>query len=280
MSKKSPSFAEILSWSEDQCREHLEARRWPNGVCCPHCGVMEPYRVTRKSPGKNKITRLYKCRACRRQFSVTVGTVFERSHVPLRLWLAAIAEVCSDKKGTAAHELHRKLGVDYKTAWHMLHRLREAMRSKGEQPKLTGTVEADATYVGGRYRRGAPIFHERIRDEIEMGIRKKGGSLKQGKGLAGKPHPRTQKAVVFGISERGGEVRAMVVKDEAAKYVQPLMEENIDLCVGGVIDGRETLEEAAGKLVDMIIAVANGQLTKAEIARHYEVAMPIRGVTF
>jgi len=145
------------------------------------------------------------------------------------LWLAAIAEVCSDKKGIAAHELHRKLGVDYKTAWHMLHRLREAMRPKGEQPKLTGTVEADATYVGGRYRRGAPVYWERVRDEIEMGIRNKDGSLRQGKGLAGRPHPRTQKSVVFGMKQRDGEVRAIVVEDEASQYVGPLMEQNIDL---------------------------------------------------
>ena len=229
MSKKSPSLAKILGWSEDQCRDYLEARRWPNGPVCPKCGGVEPYKVTRRTGTKNKLRSFYKCRECKRQFTVTVGTVFERSHVSLRLWLAAIVEVCSDKKGIAAHELHRKLGVDYKTAWHMLHRLREAMRPVGERPKLSGTVEADATYVGGRYRRGAPAYHERIRDEIEMGIRNKDGSLKQGKGLAGKPHPRTQKAVVFGISERGGEVRAMVVKDEAAKYVQPLMADNIDL---------------------------------------------------
>ena len=228
MSKKAPSLAKILGWSEDQCREYLEARRWPSGPVCPRCGTVDPYKVTRRTGSKNKVRSLYKCRGCKRQFTVTVGTVFERSHVSLRLWLAAIVEVCSDKKGIAAHELHRKLGVDYKTAWHMLHRLREAMRPAGERPRLSGTVEADATYVGGKSRRGAPVHHERIQDEIEMGLRHPDGRPKSGP-RKGQPHPRAKKTVVFGMAQRGGEVRAMVVQDEVGKYVQPLLMENVDL---------------------------------------------------
>lgn len=217
---KMPTFIEVMGWSEDQCYEYIESRRWPNGVACIHCGAFDPYRITRKSKTKNLVSKLYKCRECRKQFSLTTGTVFERSHVSLRLWLAAIAEVVSDKKGIAAHELHRKLNVDYRTAWHMLHRLREAMRPKEERPKLDGTVEADSTYVGGKTRRGAPAMHERIKDEMEMGLRPK---------RVPQAEWRQHKTVVFGMVKRGGDVRASVVEDEATAHVRPLLTENVDL---------------------------------------------------
>jgi transposase-like protein len=131
---------------EDKAREHLEAIRWPDGPECPHCGLINATKLTGKSHRKG----LYQCNACREQFSVTVGTVFERSKVPLHKWLLANHLIVSSKKGISAHQLHRMLGVTYKTAWFMAHRIREAMKSTPSGP-MGGegcTVEADETYFG------------------------------------------------------------------------------------------------------------------------------------
>src|SRR5918999_6291235 len=128
--------------------EYLESIRWPNGPVCPHCGESErrPYAL------KSKTRRLWKCAACRKQYTVTVGTIFESSHIGLHKWLYAFWMVCSSKKGMSAHQLHRMLGVTYKTARFMAHRIRYAMES-APGAMLTGTVEVDETYVGGKVRR-------------------------------------------------------------------------------------------------------------------------------
>ncbi len=102
-------------------REHLEALRWADGRFCPHCGVVEG---TTPLKGKSHRPGLYYCNACKKQFSVTVGTIFERSHVPLNKWILAFHLMCASKKGMSAHQLHRMLGVTYKTAWFMAHRIR------------------------------------------------------------------------------------------------------------------------------------------------------------
>src|ERR687892_830110 len=128
--------------------EYLESLRWPNGPVCPHCGENE----RRHYPLKSKTRRLWKCAACRKQFTVTVGTIFERSHIPLNKWLLAFYLLCSSKKGMSAHQLHRTLGVTYKSAWFMCHRIREAMKQAPFTRLLTGTVEIDETYVGGKLR--------------------------------------------------------------------------------------------------------------------------------
>src|SRR4051794_37135381 len=135
--------------------EYVESLRWPNGVVCPHCGESErePMRLNVKGTKR----RVFKCRACRKQFTVMVGTIFESSHVPLNKWLAAFYLLCSSKKGMSAHQLHRMLGVTYKTAWFMFHRIREAMRDPAFAERLTGVVEVDETYVGGKGRRGQRI---------------------------------------------------------------------------------------------------------------------------
>lgn len=134
---------------ETKAREHLEALRWPEGPSCPHCGEAE--NVVRME-GKAHRAGLLQCRSCRKQFSVTVGTLFERSHIPLHKWLLAFHLMASSKKGMSAHQLHRMLGITYKSAWFMAHRIREAM-TEPNRPKLGGggkVVEADETFFGRR----------------------------------------------------------------------------------------------------------------------------------
>src|SRR5947208_6669985 len=135
----------------------VEARLWPEGPVCPHCGG-----VDRISKMKGKATRagLYKCYQCRKQFTVKVGTVFEDSHVPMRLWLQAVYLLCSSKKGISSNQLHRTLGVTLKTAWFMSHRIREAMRVVGVEP-MGGAgeiVEIDETWSGRI--EGQPLSHK------------------------------------------------------------------------------------------------------------------------
>ncbi len=161
----------------DKAREHLEAIRWPDGPICPHCGVIDNSAALK---GKAHRPGVYKCRDCRKQFSVTVGTVFERSKVPLNKWLLATHLLASSKKGISSHQLHRSLGVTYKTAWFMMHRLRLAMESTDTTPMGSGggIVEADETYVGRR--------------KGEKKRRSGGG----------------HKMKVFALVERGGKVRS------------------------------------------------------------------------
>jgi len=130
----------------DAAREHLESLRWANGIFCPHCGGTE--KIT-KLEGKSTRPGVYKCNDCRSPFSVTVGTVFERSKIPLNKWLLAAQLMAASKKGISSHQIHRMLGVTYKTAWFMTHRLREAMTSEGGMLGGNGgPVEVDETYWG------------------------------------------------------------------------------------------------------------------------------------
>lgn len=134
---------------EDAAREHLEAIQWPNGPVCPHCGATNEATLL---AGKSTRPGVYKCRPCQKPFSVTVGTVFERSKIPLTKWLLATELLTSSKKGISAHQLHRMLGVTYKTAWFLAHRIREAMAPlEGSEPPLGGegqVVEADEAELG------------------------------------------------------------------------------------------------------------------------------------
>lgn len=168
----------------DRAREYLEALRWPNGAVCPHCGsVAEHYKLE----GEKHRAGLYKCKDCREQFTVTVGTVFERSKIPLNIWLQAVYLLCSSKKGMSSHQLHRTLGVTYKTAWFMTHRIREAM-NQGKDGLLGGgggTVEADETYWGACNR-------------------SKAGQAKKGRGY-------DHKQKIVSLVERNGSVRSFHV---------------------------------------------------------------------
>jgi transposase-like protein len=171
--------------------DYLESIRWPDGPICPHCGESE----RRPYPLKNSKTRkLWKCAGCRKQYTVTVGTIFEGSHIGLHKWLLAFYLLCSSKKGMSAHQLHRMLGVTYKSAWFMAHRIRYAMEQPPFARQLTGTVEADETYVGGKVRRSNVKKHRSL-DPM-------------------KPDPRQQtgrganKVPVMLLVERGGQARS------------------------------------------------------------------------
>lgn len=178
----------------DKAREYLEAIRWPNGPVCPHCGVVgDHYALS----GKAHRPGVYKCKDCRKQFTVTVGTVFERSKVPLHQWMQAVYLICSSKKGCSSHQLQRTLGVQYKTAWFMTHRLREAMKSPGGViGGGGGTVEADETYIG-----------------------RKPGTVKR-RGYA-------HKEAVFSLVERNGSVRSFHVNDVTAETLKEKLKQHV-----------------------------------------------------
>lgn len=178
---------------ENEARKHLEAIRWPDGPVCPHCDSVDGhYRLEGTGGAKGKKARpgLLKCKDCREQFSVTVGTVFEHSKVPLTKWLLATHLLCSSKKGISSHQIHRTLGVTYKTAWFMTHRIREAMKPSVDAGPLGGpgkTVEADETYLA------------------------KSPKTRKPKGLPLNAHPAPQ---VFSLIERGGNIRSMHLDDK------------------------------------------------------------------
>jgi transposase-like protein len=188
--------------NEAKAREHLEATRWPHGPECPHCGVVDQ---ATQLHGKAHRPGVYECRACRTQFTATVGTVFERSKVPLNKWMLASFLMASSKKGVSAHQLHRSLGVTYKTAWFMAHRLREAMREPSPSP-LGGSgkiIEADTTYVGGREKNK----HARQRDAKHIG----------GAG----------KEIVHSLVERGGRARSHHIANVTGKTLRPILVKNV-----------------------------------------------------
>src|SRR4051812_8021051 len=176
MDLKNPTFTD-----ENAARTYLEANRWPDGAACPSCGLLDT--VSSLPPKGSMGEGWYHCRQCREKFTVRVGTLYERSHVPLHKWLLATHLLCSSKKGISAHQLHRLLGITYKTAWFMAHRIREGMAPKkpgpmGGEGKI---VEADEPYIG----------------KAEASSRK------------GKRNPLgfRHKRMVVALVERGGEVR-------------------------------------------------------------------------
>jgi len=147
---------------EAKARKLLESLRWPNGPVCPHCkntGEKCISKLQAKSQSRKGVRHgVYFCGACRRQFTVTVGTVMERSHIPISKWLMALFLLCSSKKSLSANQIHRMIGVTYKTAWFLCHRIRLAMTpNELVQPKLTGTVEVDEAFVGPKGKPKTPV---------------------------------------------------------------------------------------------------------------------------
>ncbi|MGE0500268.1 MAG: IS1595 family transposase [Rhizobiaceae bacterium] len=145
-------LTDAIYTDEHKAREHLEKLHWPHGPICPHCGNSAQDRIT-KLQGQSTRPGVYKCKECRKPFSVTVGTLMERSHIKINVWLAAMHLLTASKKGMSAHQMHRMLGISYESAWFLCHRLREAMREDTPKGGLGGqnkVVEADEAYVGGK----------------------------------------------------------------------------------------------------------------------------------
>lgn len=180
---------------DDKAREYLESLRWPNGPVCPHCEASEGHY---QLEGKAHRPGLWKCSACRQQFSVTVGTVFESSKVPLSKWLTAVYLLTSSKKGISSHQLHRTIGVTYKTAWFMTHRIRHAMSDEGGGLLGSGgkPVEADETYIG----------------------RKPGRDTRRGYG---------HKHTVFALVERDGRVRSTHITGKTFDGIKKALKDNV-----------------------------------------------------
>ncbi len=175
----------------DAARAHFEAIRWPNGPYCPFCGGFDRVAVL---GGKSMGPGWYHCSDCRKKFTAAVGTIYERSHIPLTKWLFATHLLCSSKKGMPAHQVGRMLGLPYKTSWFMCHRIREGMRELNPTP-MGGegmTAEADETIIGGREKN--KYAHKRNAGNI-------GG---------------TGKEAVFALVERGGKVRSRHVANVSA----------------------------------------------------------------
>jgi transposase-like protein len=163
--------------TDEQCIEFLEKVRWPDGVRCTVCGGDKISRVARKNPGKNRRLSLYTCLepTCKTQFSVTTGSMFHDSHLPLHKWFMAVALMVDAKKGMSANQMMRHLKVSYRTAWYLAHRIRKAMEETGNFPLLAGTVEVDETYIGGRQ---CGHKSQRKNKDVVIGIRERGGPLR------------------------------------------------------------------------------------------------------
>ncbi|HXF53268.1 MAG TPA: IS1595 family transposase [Hyphomicrobiaceae bacterium] len=198
---------------EDLARAHIEKLRWPDGVVCPHCDAPKELIAAVEHTGKrtkpvpegkkHRPARkgLYFCNSCKAQFTVCVGTVLEKSHIPMHKWLAGFFLMCSSKKGISAHQLHRNLKLSYKSAWFMAHRIREAMRSGGlAPPRPMGgpgqIVEVDETFIG----------------------RKKGARTRGG---------YQHKQVALTLVSRTGEARSFQVDHASAQELEPIIRENI-----------------------------------------------------
>jgi transposase-like protein len=196
--RKPTSLIEAVRYFSDLdvCTDFVAKLRWPNGPFCPSCGCTEySYLTTR---------RLWKCKGCKKQYSVKLGTIFEDSALPLSKWLPAVWLVANSKNGISSHELGRALGVTQKSAWFMLHRIRLAMQT--ESFLLSGEVEADETYIGGKARN----MHADVR--ARRGI------------TPGRP---THQTPVFGMIERGGRVRAEVVPNVKGSTLRPRIKESV-----------------------------------------------------
>ncbi|HEY1656757.1 MAG TPA: IS1595 family transposase [Candidatus Sulfotelmatobacter sp.] len=197
---------------EDKAREFIEKLRWPDGPVCPHCGEIDnAYRLAPKPSKKGTHVRkgVWKCGGCREQFTVTVGTIFEDSHIPLSKWLLAYHLLCASKKGMSAHQLHRMLKVTYRSAWFMAHRIRYTMSQEPLSSKLGGVVEIDETYVGGKRRHHQP-------QQVKPGVR-----------AQDRLGPFDGKAPVVAVLQREGRVQSMHMQKVTAENLRPVIEQMV-----------------------------------------------------
>jgi transposase-like protein len=200
MKAKSLTFAQATELNEEQAREYFESILWPGGPECPHCGSKKAWDIK----GASARPGVYECAECKKQFTVTVGTVMHGSHISIRQWLMAFCLMTSSKKGVSALQLQRNLGLgSYKSAWHLAHRIRFAMTEGTFRKPLKGTVEVDETYVGGKSRGGKP-----------------------GRGAE-------KKTPVVALVERNGRVHSKPVERVNAKTLKGAIRENVhkDSCI-------------------------------------------------
>jgi transposase-like protein len=215
--------------TDDKCRELLERLRWPNGPECPRCKTLKVVRISTN-------TKLLWCSECEYQFSVTAGTVFNDSHLPLTKWFLVTLLLCEARKGISANQIKRTVGMSYKTAWYLCHRIRRAMQ-EFDKPALGGTVEIDEAFIGGKQR---------------------GHQHKVG-------HPECKKEVVLAIRQRGGDVRffhagdvrvgtlAAFIKDNVAEDVDVIMTDEYGAyppAMGQFKTKHKTIKHKAGIYVD------------------------------
>ncbi len=195
----------------EKAREYLEKLRWPDGPVCPKCGeVNNAYRLKPTDSKKDKHVRpgVWKCGGCREQFTVTVGTIFEDSHIPLNKWLLAYHLLCASKKGMSAHQLHRMLKVTYRSAWFMAHRIRYTMTQEPLSSKLGGIIEIDETYIGGKPRHRNAAAGTNYRGQAKVS-------------------PVANKAAVVAVLQRGGRVQSKHVQRVTAENLKPVIEARI-----------------------------------------------------
>jgi transposase-like protein len=188
--------------NDKKCRQYLEALRWAEGVKCPRCGSNKVSHIEKRDQ--------YDCDQCRYQFSITAGTIFHDSHLPIWKWFLAVYLMTESKKGMSANQLKRSLGVSYKTAWYLCHRVRKAMEEATDKPKLKGIVEVDETYIGGRYdkrRKRGPYEKQPV-----MGILQRNGSFEA------RTIPTTGKRVLVGIINDRIDKKATIMTDELRAY--------------------------------------------------------------
>ena len=203
------SLSDLFS-NEDAAREFLESKLWPDGPVCPHCGSCDgAYKLEPKPESRTHVRKgVWKCGGCREQFTVTVGTIFADSHIPLSKWLLAYHLLCASKKGMSAHQLHRMLKVTYRSAWFMAHRIRYTMSQEPLSSKLQGTVEIDETYVGGKLRIG-PY------------------NTKPGERPKDRPQVSSNKAAVVSVLQRGGRVQSRHVERVTTQNLKPIVEQMV-----------------------------------------------------
>jgi len=214
---------------ENAARAHIEKTRWPDGPVCPHCGIInEATKLEPREGSKNGVRKgVWQCNSCRKQFTITVGTIFEDSHIPLHKWLLAIHLMCSSKKGMSAHQLMRNLEIgSYRTAWFMAHRIRWALTQDPIKEALGGIVEVDETYIGGKLRTGSQ-------------------SIKPGERPKDHPSGTANKAAVVAVLQRGGPVRSHHVECVTAKNLKPIVKGMVKKDVHLMTDSSNVLASAA-----------------------------------